>query len=73
MADRGDSASSSSGAFLVSAVGQIEKAHFPDFNDMYCKYTFVYGPDWELVTVSTDRFVSLGLPYVPEIVGFVVF
>lgn len=53
MAD-GESASlPSGGAFLVSAVGQIEKAHFPDFDDMYCKYAFVHGSDWELVTVST--------------------
>lgn len=41
-----------SGVFLVAAVGQIEKAHFPNFDNMYCKYTFVYGPDWEIVSVS---------------------
>lgn len=43
---------SDTGAFLVSAVGQIEKAHFPDFDNVYCKYAFVSGPDWEIVTVS---------------------
>lgn len=43
---------SDGGSFLVSAVGQIEKAHFPDFDDVYCKYAFVSGPDWEIVTVS---------------------
>lgn len=41
-----------SGVFLVSAVGQIEKAHFPNYDNIYCKYVFVYGPDWEIVTVS---------------------
>ncbi|XP_050526209.1 B9 domain-containing protein 1-like [Daktulosphaira vitifoliae] len=41
---------SDNGIFLISAVGQIEKAHFPDFDNMYCKYAFVYGPDWEIVT-----------------------
>lgn len=40
------------GVFLVSAVGQIEKAQFPNYDNMYCKYVFVYGPDWEIVTVS---------------------
>ncbi|XP_022173500.1 B9 domain-containing protein 1-like [Myzus persicae] len=44
------SESTSGGVFLVSVVGQIEKAHFPNYDNMYCKYTFVYGPDWEIVT-----------------------
>lgn len=44
-----------SGVFLVSTVGQIEKAHFPNFDNMYCKYAFVYGPDWEIVTVSVPH------------------
>lgn len=42
------------GVFLVSVVGQIEKAHFPNYDNMYCKYAFVYGPDWEIVTVSAQ-------------------
>lgn len=46
------SESTTGGVFLVSVVGQIEKAHFPNYDNMYCKYTFVYGPDWEIVTVS---------------------
>ncbi|KAL5242348.1 hypothetical protein ACI65C_009758 [Semiaphis heraclei] len=44
------SESTPGGVFLVSVVGQIEKAHFPNYDNMYCKYTFVYGPDWEIVT-----------------------
>lgn len=44
------SESTTGGVFLVSVVGQIEKAHFPNYDNMYCKYTFVYGPDWEIVT-----------------------
>lgn len=44
--------STSGGVFLVSVVGQIEKGHFSNYDNMYCKYAFVYGPDWEIVTVS---------------------
>jgi len=47
--------STAGGVFLVSVVGQIEKAHFPNYDNMYCKYTFVYGPDWEIVTVSAPH------------------
>lgn len=47
-----------SGVFLVSAIGQIEKAHFPNFDNMYCKYVFVCGPDWEIVTVSVVPQIS---------------
>lgn len=59
MSNAGDDPSAG-GVFLVSAVGQIEKAHFPDFDDMYCKYSFVYGPDWEIVAVSI-RHDAVGL------------
>jgi len=52
------SESTSGGVFLVSVVGQIEKAHFPNYDNMYCKYTFVYGPDWEIVTVSTSSYLA---------------
>jgi len=44
------SESTSGGVFLVSVVGQIEKGHFSNYDNMYCKYAFVYGPDWEIVT-----------------------
>ncbi|KAK7583959.1 hypothetical protein V9T40_004922 [Parthenolecanium corni] len=33
--------------FLISVVGQIEKAEFAEFDNIYCKYCFVCGPDWE--------------------------
>ncbi|KAJ7305999.1 hypothetical protein JRQ81_010365 [Phrynocephalus forsythii] len=32
--------------FLLMVNGQIESAQFPEFNDLYCKYCFVYGYDW---------------------------
>ncbi|XP_074063044.1 B9 domain-containing protein 1 isoform X1 [Macrotis lagotis] len=32
--------------FLVMVNGQVESGLFPEFNDLYCKYCFVYGQDW---------------------------
>jgi hypothetical protein len=40
--------------FLISITGQIEKAEFPDFDNIYCKYCFVYGPDWEVMSVRVN-------------------
>lgn len=37
-----------SSVFLVMVAGQIETGDFPDFDDVYCKYCFVYGPDWTI-------------------------
>ncbi|XKL62909.1 hypothetical protein PGB90_002742 [Kerria lacca] len=36
--------------FLITVIGQIEMADFPDFDNIYCKYCFVYGSDWELIS-----------------------
>lgn len=41
--------------FLITVIGQIEMADFPDFDNIYCKYCFVYGSDWELISVSIDN------------------
>ena len=32
--------------FMLKATGQIESAVFPEFDDIYCKFSFVYGDDW---------------------------
>ncbi|XP_065540806.1 B9 domain-containing protein 1 isoform X1 [Lathamus discolor] len=32
--------------FLVSVTGQIESGRFPGFDELYCKFCFVYGRDW---------------------------
>ncbi|XP_075421909.1 B9 domain-containing protein 1 isoform X1 [Ascaphus truei] len=37
---------SSASVFLLNVNGQIESAEFPEFDELYCKYCFVYGPDW---------------------------
>jgi len=36
--------------FLLSVVGQIETADFPEFDNIYCKYCFMYGPDWTITS-----------------------
>jgi B9 domain-containing protein 1 len=42
----------SGGVFMLSVTGQIESAEFHEFDDIYCKYCFVYGPDWVVTSVS---------------------
>ncbi|KAF7655526.1 hypothetical protein LDENG_00054000 [Lucifuga dentata] len=37
---------SSPSVFLLMVNGQIEGANFPQYDDLYCKYCFVYGHDW---------------------------
>ncbi|XP_077590173.1 B9 domain-containing protein 1 [Stigmatopora nigra] len=39
-------ATSSPSVFLLSVNGQIEGANFPYYDNLYCKYCFVYGQDW---------------------------
>ncbi|XP_054464036.1 B9 domain-containing protein 1 [Anoplopoma fimbria] len=39
-------ATSSPSVFLLTVNGQIEGANFPDYDNLYCKYCFVYGHDW---------------------------
>ncbi|XP_074176314.1 B9 domain-containing protein 1 isoform X4 [Rhinolophus sinicus] len=47
--------------FLLMVNGQVESAQFPECDDLYCKYCFVYGQDWaptaghRLCLVCTDR------------------
>jgi hypothetical protein len=45
------------GVFMISVAGQIESAKFHEIDDIYCKYCFVYGPDW--VVTSVRRFSYL--------------
>ncbi|XP_072532428.1 B9 domain-containing protein 1 isoform X1 [Salminus brasiliensis] len=44
--------SSNPSVFLLMVSGQIEGAHFPEYDDLYCKYCFVYGHDWAPTSVS---------------------
>ena len=27
---------------------------FPDFDDVYCRYSYVYGHDWDITSVSVS-------------------
>ncbi|KAK3579235.1 hypothetical protein CHS0354_033306 [Potamilus streckersoni] len=46
-----------SSVFLVNVAGQIETGEFQEFDDLYCKYCFVYGPDW-LITSGLEESIS---------------
>ncbi|KAB1265695.1 B9 domain-containing protein 1 [Camelus dromedarius] len=39
-------AAASPSVFLLMVNGQVESAQFPEHDDLYCKYCFVYGQDW---------------------------
>ncbi|XP_021574486.1 B9 domain-containing protein 1 isoform X2 [Carlito syrichta] len=39
-------AAASPTVFLLMVNGQVESAQFPEYDDLYCKYCFVYGQDW---------------------------
>ncbi|XP_023677619.1 B9 domain-containing protein 1 isoform X1 [Paramormyrops kingsleyae] len=39
-------ATSNPSVFLLMINGQIEGADFPEYDELYCKYCFVYGHDW---------------------------
>uniref|UniRef100_H2Y8E3 B9 domain-containing protein 1 n=1 Tax=Ciona savignyi TaxID=51511 RepID=H2Y8E3_CIOSA len=43
--------------FLLMANGQIESAVFPDFDELYCKFSFVHGQDW-VVTSGLEEGIS---------------
>ncbi|KYQ48223.1 B9 domain-containing protein 1 [Trachymyrmex zeteki] len=37
------------GQFFLSVIGSIEHAEFYEVNNVYCKYSFHFGPDWSVV------------------------
>ncbi|EDV27356.1 uncharacterized protein TRIADDRAFT_52971 [Trichoplax adhaerens] len=43
--------------FYLFVTGQIETAYFPEFNDLFAKYTFVYGQDW-VVTAGLEEGIT---------------
>ncbi|KAL5018172.1 hypothetical protein ScPMuIL_003894 [Solemya velum] len=47
----------STSVFLLMAGGQIETAEFPEFDDIYCKYCFTYGPDW-IITSGLEEGIT---------------
>lgn len=43
--------------FLLMANGQIESAEFADYDNLYCKFSFVHGQDW-VVTSGIEEGIS---------------
>lgn len=41
---------SPSSVFLLMASGQIETAEFPEFDDIYFRYSFTFGRDWVITS-----------------------
>jgi hypothetical protein len=52
---------SGGGLFMISVAGQIESAEFHEFDDIYCKYCFVYGPDWVVTSVRPFSYFPCGI------------
>ena len=38
--------------FSVVCGGQIESVEFGGIDNLYCKYSFLFGPDWKILNVS---------------------
>ncbi|XP_038941344.1 B9 domain-containing protein 1 isoform X9 [Rattus norvegicus] len=61
-------AAASPSVFLLMVNGQVESAQFPEYDDLYCKYCFVYGQDWaptaghKLYSACMDR-TCLGMTW----------
>nr|XP_040578454.1 LOW QUALITY PROTEIN: B9 domain-containing protein 1-like [Lepeophtheirus salmonis] len=49
--------SDTSTVFLLSVTGQIQGADFPGMDDLYCRYSFVSGPDWA-ITAGQEEGIS---------------
>jgi hypothetical protein len=37
--------------FSISVTGQIESAHIPQHDHLYCKFGYHFGPDWTVLNV----------------------
>ncbi|CAB4055082.1 B9D1 [Lepeophtheirus salmonis] len=42
---------------MIPVTGQIQGADFPGMDDLYCRYSFVSGPDWA-VTAGQEEGIS---------------
>jgi len=45
--------------FLYSLSGTLESAHFPQINDLYCKYSFNTGIDWIVTGGIEEGFTQI--------------
>ncbi|KAJ3338132.1 B9 domain-containing protein 1 [Gonapodya sp. JEL0774] len=48
--------------FSVTFSGQIESAHFSHHSDLYCKFSFLYGPDWVVVAGLEEGLTQMASP-----------
>ena len=55
-------AGSANKCFLTSVTGSIESARIFGVNNIYCKYNYVYGPDWQITAVSIT-FIARGITF----------
>ncbi|XP_054271875.1 B9 domain-containing protein 1 [Macrosteles quadrilineatus] len=46
--------------FYISVIGRIEKAEFPNFDNLYCKFSFHYGQDWEVTAGNEEGISQIG-------------
>ena len=40
--------------FLLSVIGEIESSDFPGYDNIYCKYCFSCGTDWDITSVRIE-------------------
>jgi B9 domain-containing protein 1 len=43
-------ANESDNSFLLQCIGQVESGDFGDIDYLYCRYSFHYGHDWNIVS-----------------------
>ncbi|KAI8915537.1 B9 domain-containing protein [Gorgonomyces haynaldii] len=44
--------------FSVHLTGQIESAYLPEYDNLYCKFGFEYGPDWTGIEEGISQFAK---------------
>ncbi len=52
--------SSSIPVFLLMTNGCIESAEIPEFNEIFIKYFFVHGQDWDFITGLQEGSSQIG-------------
>ncbi|XP_003385464.1 PREDICTED: B9 domain-containing protein 1-like [Amphimedon queenslandica] len=45
---------SKSNVFLLMVTGEIESAEFPEYDGLYCNFSFFYGQDWTVLSNSSE-------------------
>ena len=53
-------------SFLLAVNGRIETGELFGVNDVYCKYNFSFGPDWQFTSVSAFNHEPVLCPQPPK-------